>query len=638
MVHAERAGAMQASTYEEYLIRFGEFELAPKIGELRRGGQAVRLQPQPFKVLALLVERAGQLVTREEIQQQVWEGETYVDFEHGLNFCIRQIRSALGDNAQSPIYVETLPRRGYRFIASVERIDCREQSEARPPGGAAPRPANSRTLVRAAALVAATALIAFAYLAWQRAAPKAVPDDQKVMLAVLPFENLSTDAEKDYFSDGLTEEMIAQLGRLHPQRLGVIARTSAMTYKGEKKDVQQIGRELGVNFVLEGSVRREDDRVRITAQLIQVSDQTHLWAETYERSRTDALTVQSEVARRIARALEFELLPERRAEMQPGSTRDPEAFDLYLKGRYLLNKARRESLAKSVEYFEQAALKDPRYALAEAGLSDAYRLLAMYYVLPPREASEKAKKAAARALEIDERVAEAHVSMGSLLFRFDMDFAGAEKEFLRAIELNPSYGLAHHDYGWYLVAMGRMDEGLAEMKLARELDPLSPLANSDVGWVYLHARRYDEAIEQIRRTLELEPDFGSALGCLERAYLYKGMHREALDTARKEMAHAGASREELAALDRLDPVEAIKRVQRRRLDRRLETAKTRRVSPYSLAMLHASLGEPGPAFDYLERAFEERDPMLVSIRVDPAFDPLRAGPRFNELLRRIGLN
>jgi TolB-like protein/DNA-binding winged helix-turn-helix (wHTH) protein/Tfp pilus assembly protein PilF len=628
---------MQANTHEETLIRFGEFELALRSAELRRGGQVVRLQPQPFKVLALLAGRAGQLVTREEIQRQVWDGETYVDFEHGLNFCIRQIRSALGDNAQSPTYIETLPRRGYRFIASAEKIELCGEPNADAPPTTEPRREKARPLALAAALVvAAAALVSVGYLAWNRDGKQGVKPG-KIMLAVLPFENLSGDPEQDYFSDGLTEEMIAQIGRLQPERLGVIARTSAMTYKGGNKDVQQIGRELGVEFVLEGSVRREADRVRITAQLIQVFDQTHLWAETYERSRADALTVQSEVAARIARALEVELLPERREEMPPGSTRNHEAFDLYLKGRYLLNRATRESLEKSISYFEEAAAKDPEYALAEAGLADSYRLLGMYYAMTPRESSLRAKRAAARALEIDERVAEAHVSMGSLMFRFDREFAGAEKEFLRAIELNPSYGLAHHDYGWFLVSMGRMDEGLAEMKLARELDPLSPLSNSDVGWVYLHARRYDEAIEQIKATLELEPDFGSALACLERAYLYKGMHREALETARKEMAHGGASREEMAALDLRDPMKAFKQVQRWRLERRKEAAKKRMVSPYGFAVLYAALGERDTAFEYLERAFEERDPMLLAVKVDPACDPLRSDPRFDELLRRIGL-
>ncbi|HSE98750.1 MAG TPA: hypothetical protein VLD57_10850, partial [Blastocatellia bacterium] len=488
----------------------------------------------------------------------------------------------------------------------------------------------------AAFIVAAVALAAIALFVWQRTGAHRAPADRKIMLAVLPFENLSGDSGEDYFSDGLTEEMIAQLGRLHPERLGVIARTSAMTYKGEKKDIQQIARELNVDYVLEGSVRRADDRVRITAQLIQASDQTHMWADTYERNRSSALTIQSEVAAHIARALEFELLPESRSASPPGSTSNPEAFDLYLRGRYLLNKASRDSVLRSLEYFEQAVAKDPQYALASAALADAYRLLAMYYTIAPREASVKAKEAASRALQLDEMVAEAHVAMGSLLFRFDRDYAGAESSFRRAIELNPSYGLAHHDYGWFLVAMGRMDEGLAEMKLARQLDPLSPLANSDVGWVYLHARRYDEAIKQIKLTLELEPDFGSALACLERAYLYKGMHGEALETARKEMVHAAATPQELAALDKLAPPEALKQVQRWKLNRRLEAAKKRMISPYSFAMLYASLGERDAAFEYLERAFEERDPMLVSMKVDPAFDPLRSDPRFNDLLRRTG--
>jgi tetratricopeptide (TPR) repeat protein len=387
-----------------------------------------------------------------------------------------------------------------------------------------------------------------------------------------------------------------------------------------------------VDYILEGSVRREGDRVRITAQLIQTSDQTHLWSESYERNQQNALSVQSEVARSIARALTLELLPVEQDE----SATSTEAHDAYLKGRYQWNKGRPEQIEKSIGQFEQAIEIAPDFALAHAGLSDSYIMLGMYYTLPPTEAYEKAKAAAARALELDDTLAEAHTSLGTIRFRFDWNWQEAEREFKRALELNPSYSRAHHDYAWFLVAMERFDEAIAEMKRAQELDPLSPLANSDVGWVYLRARRYDDAIKQIERTLELEPDFGSAQACLERAYRMKGMYKEALDVARKEMIRRGAGNEELAALDPTDAIKSMRSLERLRLKKRTETAKGRNVSPYSLAALYAELDEKDASFEWLERAFRERDSDLASLKVDPAFDSLHSDARFFNLLRRIG--
>ncbi|MGA9772134.1 MAG: FlgO family outer membrane protein [Blastocatellia bacterium] len=636
---------MQAYIAEQYSIRFGEFELELRSGELRRGGTPVKLQPQPLKVLALLAANAGSLVTREEIQRAVWEGETFVDFEHGLNFCIKQIRSALGDNAQAPLYIETLPRRGYRFIAQVEKSGQPEASghdTESAPQEAAPliKDAQPEAVIekrsvidwRIAALVLIPAMIAGAWFVWQRFAASGVTAKAKVMLAVMPFENLSSDPEQDYFSDGMTEEMIAQLGSLQPARLGVIARTSAMTYKRGDKDIRQIASELNVDYVLEGSVRREGDRVRITAQLIQTSDQTHLWAESYERNQQNALSLQSEVARSIARALTLELLPVERDE---GAT-STEAHDAYLKGRYQWNKGRPDAIEKSIGQFEQAIEIAPDYALAHAGLSDSYIMLGMYYTIPPMEAYQKAKTAAARALALDDTLAEAHTSLGTIRFRFDWNWQEAEREFKRALELNPSYSRAHHDYAWFLVAMERFDEAIAEMNRAQELDPLSPLANSDVGWIYLRARRYDDAIKQIERTLELEPDFGSAQACLERAYRMKGMYKEALDVARKEMVRRGAGSEELAALDHRDAIESMRSLERLRLKKRTEIAKERNVSPYSIAALYAEVDEKDASFEWLERAFRERDSDMASLKVDPAFDSLHSDARYFNLLRRIG--
>ena len=663
---------MQAYITEQSAIRFGEFELEFKSGELRRDGTLVKLQPQPLKVLALLIANAGQLVTREEIQRAVWAGETFVDFEHGLNFCIKQIRAALGDNAQAPRYIETLPRRGYRFIAPVEKLSAPSQpsevddsnpgvsssiiaaraapaiNEARPEAALAineakPEAANHAAPLRArpgrrlALLALVAVLIAGAVFAWRRVAAPARPAKAKVMLAVMPFENLSGDPEQAYFSDGMTEEMIAQLGSLQPARLGVIARTSAMTYRRGDKDVRQIGSELQVDYVLEGSVRREGDRLRITAQLIQVSDQTHLWAESYERNQANTLAVQSEVAREIARALRLELLPIEPSETG-SETISPEAHEAYLKGRYLWNKGRPDEVEKSIGQFARALELAPEYGAAYAGLADAYIMLGMFYAPPPMDAFPKAQAAARRGLALDDRLAKAHTALGTIYFRFEWDWANAEREFKRAIELNPSYSRAHHDYGWFLVARARFDEAIAEMTRARELDPMSPLANTDVGWVYLRARRYDEAIKQMQRTFELEPDFGAARACLERAYRMKGMYQEALDAARQALARAGATADELAALDTGDAAEGMRNVVRWRLKRRLAAARQREVSPYAIAGYYAELDERDAAFAWLERAFRERDSELVSLNVDPTFDSLRADARLADLLRRIGLN
>jgi len=643
---------MHAFSSDNGSIRFGEFELEPKSGELRKAGVPVKLQPQPLRVLVLLASNPGELVTREEIQQTIWEGVTFVDFEHGLNFCIKQIRSALGDDAQAPRFIETLPRRGYRFIAPVDqksknisdrvatlvpndpttaqtlKTSIEEHSLARRPRSRVPR---------GAALAIVVLMIAGGYAAWKLLVKSPVPTRGKVMLGVMPFENLSGDPEQEYFSDGMTEELIAQLGSLQPAKLGVIARTSAMTYKRGNRDIRQIGGELRVDYVLEGSVRREDGRLRITAQLIQVSDQTHLWSESYDRTTQNTLSVQTDVARNIASVLALKLLPGERTPRTADLSTNADAYDAFLKGRYLWNKGRSDDVEKSIGFYNRALELAPDYAPALAGLADSYILLGMYYTIPPTDAYPKAKQAATRALELDDALAEAHTALGTIQFRFDWAWPEAEAQFKRAIELNPSYGRAHHDYAWLLVALERFDEAVNEIKRARELDPLSPLANSDVGWVYLRARRYDEAISQIERTLELEPEFASAQACLERAYRLKGMNKEAVESARKSMIRSGATPRELAGLEKGDSEERMKNVLLWRLKKSEESEPNRRTSPYRFAAQYAEVGKTDAEFEWLERAFKERDSELVSLEVDPAFDSVRSDPRYAVLRRRIGL-
>jgi TolB-like protein/DNA-binding winged helix-turn-helix (wHTH) protein/Tfp pilus assembly protein PilF len=641
---------------EDSAIRFGGFELALKSGELRKDGIQIKLQNQPFRVLVFLASHAGELVTREELRQQIWQGDTFVDFEHGLNFCIKQIRTALGDNAQSPVYIETLPRRGYRFIAPVTAPDedraagavAGEPAEPTPSDGPLAEPSSdhgsqiqsrpARSLLwYGLSLALAALLVATGFLIWSRFNHEAVASKQRVMLAVLPMENLSSNAEQDYFSDGLTEEMIMQLGGLQPSRLGVIARTSVMKYKQSGKDIGQIGSELGVDYVLEGSVRRQGDQVRIVSQLIRVSDQTHLWSASYDAAAGDALSVQKGVAERIAHSLAIELLAS--SEGIPGSTRNPEAHESYLKARYFWNKGDPTNLDGSVAGFQQAIEQDPGYGLAYAGLADSYGLLPMIGTTPAADAFPKSKAAALKSIELDDRIAEGHSALGSVKLWFERDWAGAEKEFLRAIELNPSYGRAHHDYAWLLVATGRTEEGIAQIKQAQELDPLSPLANSDVGWVYLFARHYDEAIDQIKRTLELEPRFNSARGCLEEAYIAKGMLAEAVASGKQAMAREGASAQDLAAVESIDQREAFNNVQRWRLNKRLASANgpDAGAGAYNIAQLYASMSQADNALLWLEKAFEVRAPMLVFLRADPVWDGMQTDARFKDLVRRTGL-
>jgi TolB-like protein/DNA-binding winged helix-turn-helix (wHTH) protein/Tfp pilus assembly protein PilF len=641
---------MSANASEEAVIRFDSFEMELKSGELRRDGALIKLQPQPFKVLALLAAQAGQVVTREEIQREIWGDETFVDYEQGVNFCIKRIRAALGDDAQAPRFIETLPRRGYRFIAQVERKEwnsSREDGLAEPPPCAVISPPETvpdpstvstpriRTVAILIAALVAVVTLAAGYVIRQGRRKNPTPPGGKIILAALPFENLSGDPEQDYFSDGLTEEIITRLGRLQPQRLGVIARASAMTFKKSNKDIARIGAALGAAYILEGGVRREADHLRITAQLIQVSDQTHLWADVYDRPIHDALTIQIEVAERVAQSLAVKLL----SNPSPDQTHipNPDSYDAYLRGCYLRNKWTREDLEKGLGYFERSVEKDPDFALAYAALADAWRHLQFFGGVRPRDAQAKAKAAALKAVALDATLAEAHSALASTRFWYDWDWRGAEEEFNLALALNPSLAGARHDYGWLLIARERFDEGLAEVKRAQELDPLSPQSNIDIGWACIRARRYDEAIAQSRRTMELEPNFAEAGGCLMRAYQYKGRFAEAIAEAQRVMARSGASREELDALLRGDAESRMRIVEQWMLNRMNRNVGSAYVSNYQLAAQYAALGEKERAFKSLENAYVDRDPMMALLNTDPAYDRLRSEPGFGDILRRVQL-
>ncbi len=578
------------------IIRFGVFEADLDAGELRKHGLKIRLPEQSFQILAMLAERPGEIITRAELRERLWPSRAFVDFERGLNKAVNRLRSALGDSGTNPRFVGTAARRGYRLLIPIATDPGQSPSSARP---SSERP------------------------------PSIYP---RIRLAVLPFENVGGDPEQEFFSDGLTEEMISELGRLSPERLGIIARTSAMQYKHSGKRVDEIGKELAVDYILEGSIRRVGDRSRITTQLVQVSDQTHLWAQSYDRDLSDIFQMQREVAERVADSLAFELLPEAHTR---GRFVVPEAYEAYLRGRYFWNRGTDAGAWKAIEWFERALERDPQYALAYSGIANCHGRLVWFSAARPLEGGAKAKLAAARGLELDQNLSEAHASMALVHFWYEWDFAAAEREFRRATELRPNYADTHNWYAAFLNATGRTEEAVSEQKLAEELDPLSLTIAMNGADPYYFTRRFDPAIEHLERVLRREPRFFPAHYNLGRAYALKGMYREAL-AAFETAARLSGNRQAGAAL-----AYAYARTGRpgeaRKILEELEQAATARylASP-QLALIHLGLGETGQALDRLERGLEERSYFMIYLRADPIYDELRSHPRFMRLLEQVG--
>ena len=481
--------------------------------------------------------------------------------------------------------------------------------------------------------LAATLLIALAlgtaYFVSRRHWPRSAAA-QRIMLAVLPFENLSGDPKQEYFSDGLTEEMISQLGRWQPQRLGVIARTSATHYKGTKKRIDQIGHELGVSYILEGSVRRDEDLVRITTELIHVVDQTPLWSETYERQAADVFAVQSEVASRITQSLALELLPSQQASLLRSPTKDSAAHDAYLKGLYYLNNVTGENYERARTHFEQAIELDPHYA-------PAYAALAEYYwgtdTLPPQLAMPKAEEYTLKSLQLDESLPEAHSALAGIRFYYNWDWSAAEKEFTRSLELNPSGAETHRLYSLYLASVSGADRAVREIRRAQQLDPLSLNINTSAGWVFNYTRQYDQAIEQCRKALEIDPDYVSAHDCLGEGYLAKGMLEQAVVEFRR--AASGGEPVRTVGLARAYGIMGKKNEARKVLDELTKASRQSYFPPYLFGAIHVALGENELGLVWLEEAYTRRDPYLVHLKRDASLDPLRTDPRFQDLLRRM---
>jgi TolB-like protein/Tfp pilus assembly protein PilF len=459
-------------------------------------------------------------------------------------------------------------------------------------------------------------------------------------LAVLPFDNLSGEADQEYLSDGLTEEMTTQLARLEPDRLRVTARSSTWKYKRADRDIPQLRQELGADYVLEGSVRRAGERVRVTAQLVQAADQTHLWAQTYDREMRDVLVLESEVARAVARAIAMTLAPEAEARLARARPVRPEPYQDYLRGRYFFWRRTEAALKQALGYFQRAVAADPGYAVAYSGLADCYLSLgtsATVGGLPPRQAMPEAKAAALKALEIDGTLAEAHSSLANVHLFYDWDLAASEKEFKRALDLDPDYTAAHHWYSHCLLVLGRKEESLAESRRALELEPLNLVVNTHLGWHYYYARQYDEAIEQHRRTLELDPASPQAQRYAAWALLQKGRHEEAIAFLRAASSAFGRNPEVEAELGHALAVAGRRAEARAVLKHLSEPSSDRYVSPYSVALVHAGLGDRDQALAWLEKAYDERSDYMVYLNREPMLDGLRSDPRFAALVRRVGL-
>ena len=631
---------------------FGVFTAEVTAGELRKNGVRFKVQERPFQLLVCLLERPGEIISRDELRQRLWPDGTFVDFDHNISSAINKLRTVLNDSASSPRFIETVGSRGYRFLADVKRMSsdpsaASQETKQQPPevpiaAATIDSPPKGRWKLVAGITLILSVLVA-GYFQWVRKTSKSSAPVARVMVAVLPFQNLTGDPGQDYFSDGLTEEMIAELTRLNHGRLGVIARTSVMLYKQSPKPLDQIGRELGVQYVMEGSVRRDSSGVRITAELIQVKDQSHLWAREYDRELNNSLALQSEIAQEIGDEIQISLgdVNGAKAANRPApthSTASYEAYDLYLKGRYFWNKRTSAGFWQAASYFQQAIAKDPGYASAYAGLADTFGLMSTWYAAPQQEFMPKAKAAALNALALDDSLAEAHASLALVAENYDYDWQTAEKEFRRAIQLNPDYATAHQWYAEYLAWQGRFDEALAESERARQLDPMSLIIASDRGAILFYARKYDRAIDQFRAVLDMDPGFNNARSFMVAAYVQQGKFAEAL----KEndlMGEAENPQWHWAFRAYIyNHSGTVARAQHALA--KFEELSTRLRSDAILARLYAYNGssQQEKAMLLLEQAYNEHSPALTNIKVDPKYDNLRKDQRFQDLLTRVNLN
>jgi TolB-like protein/DNA-binding winged helix-turn-helix (wHTH) protein/Flp pilus assembly protein TadD len=665
----------------EQPIRFGEgYELDLRPRRLRRGSHVLKLERIPFEILLLLLEHRDEIVPRDQIVSRVWGQGVFLDTDNSIRGAIRKLRHVLKDDAETPRFIQTVTGQGYRFIASVittpeasaasepeasvvptsnrdfvseldgwlqaRRLRLVEQDQERTveeathrgtAHGQGNRKTNRWVFVGAAALLSvACLLLILAVRGWRRASSLPTRPPDKIVLAVLPFENLSHDPDQEFFSDGLTEEMIAQVGKLNRDRLTVVARSSVAKYKGSNLAAKEIGKELNADYLVQGSVRRSSDRIRITVQLIQAQNQTDLWTESYDRELKGVLAVQDSVVQSIASQIHIALTEEQKTRLaNPRQTR-PEAYEAYLKGRYYWNKRTADGMQKAEHYFQQAIDSDPTYAAAYSGLADCNSGLTWHGFKSPADALPKAYAAARKAIEIDPRSAEAHASLG-LALSHSWDWAGAEAEFRRALELDPQYANAHHWRGDYLSIKGRHDEALAEASRALELDPLNRMIGTWVALRYYQAHNYSRAIEQARNSVELDSNFAAAHLLLGEGYVQAGLHSDGISELKMAASLSGGSPLYTAQVGVALAAAGRKR-EALRIAHELETISRKRyVSPYGLAQIYATLNSDEETFKWLQAAYSDRAVWMEYLAVDPVFVRYHSDRRFQELLRRIGL-
>jgi TolB-like protein/DNA-binding winged helix-turn-helix (wHTH) protein/Tfp pilus assembly protein PilF len=622
----------------QVVVRFGRFDVDFRAGELRKDGRRVRLQEQPFRVLEALVERPGEVVTRDELRQRLWPGDTFVDFDNGLNNCVNKLRLALGDSAAAPRFVETVGRRGYRFIATLDADAVQADAGANPAGSPAATPEAGipatpveppRTSRRWALPLTIASLIAlFALVLGALAAALRAPTEPLVTsIAVLPLVSLSSDPEQEYFSDGMTDALITHLAGIRALR--VISRQSTIRLKRTDKSMPEIGRELGVDAVIEGTVLRTDRRVRVTVQLLHAATDRHIWSQEYERDLADLLGLQSEIARTVAREIRIAVLPGEAARLEAVAAVAPAALDAYLRGRYLWLQRTESSLRRALEYFRQATALTPSFAAAHAAIAETYGPLGYLGFMAPDEAREGMKAAGLRAVELDPQLVEGWTALGACAAFHEWDWTAAERDFRRALETNPNYATTYMWYGLFLENMGRQEENLAMRRRAIVVDPLNPAAEAALGSALSHAGRLDEAIRQLQGVLELEPGFPQAQWYLGQAYVAAGRPEEAIRTF-EAMGRSGSLGHAYGVAGR----EAEARAILRELE---ETSRTQYVSPYEPALVHVSLGEHDAALAWLERAFETRAVQLCQVKSDRRLAPLRGTARFRALLTRMQL-
>lgn len=623
------------------LLRFGDFELDLQTEELRRGGVRVKIQEQPFRILLALVLHRGDLVTREDLRRELWADDTFVDFDTGLNRSIAKLREALEDSSEAPRYIRTIPRKGYRFIAPVEAV-APPAELPRPSTTAVPASRGRRSIMAVLALVV---LAGTAYLIPNLLRrPPVGAREGRFMLVVLPFENLTGDPGQEFFSDGITEEIITQLGQLPVKELGIIARTSAMKYKNSSKDVAEIARELHVDYIVEGSVRRQGNRVRIAVQLIRASDQTHLWADTYDRDVANVLSTQAEIARTVGSQLQLHLgtgseLSAGQAPPQPQREPDPAAYESYLRGRSYVSAGfdTPQALRRAQAYFEKSIREDPYFGQAYAGLAESYVLLSEFRWVSPNEAYPPARQAIDKALQLDNRLGDAYIAWGWLSWRHDWNWSAAEKQYRYACELNPNDVDAHQALAWFLAWSRRGAAARSEIEKIRRLDPAQAFAIDEAG-IYYHSRDYKSLVAAGQKSLALRGDFWISHYFLGVGYEGTGRLSDAVREYRAAVEISQGDTDAAAALGHAYALAGKRSDAAAILQGMLQSARTTYLSPYMIAAVYAGLGDKDRAFQFLEKAYQERSTDLpYFLQADLRMDALRSDPRLREIEQRLRL-